>query len=104
MAGSEVEPLLSPAKKQRLQSPVKKQRLQPPTVLSSGEDETEDSPCSDSEVEESFCSDDIESDCSVGVGSQDAISRDEDQPTTEEKMWVHDAEAKYEIWQIDDAR
>ncbi|KAG1710853.1 hypothetical protein DVH05_013576 [Phytophthora capsici] len=92
------------AKKQSLQPPAKKQRLQPPTILSSGEDESEDSPCSDSEVEESFCSDDLESECSAGVGSQDGFSSDEDEPTAEETMWVHDPEAKYQVWQIDDVR
>ncbi|KAF4041427.1 hypothetical protein GN244_ATG06282 [Phytophthora infestans] len=79
----------APAKKQWLQPPTNKQRLHPPTVLSSGEDESDD---------------DLESDCSVGVGSQEAFKSDEDEPTTEKKMWVHDAEAKYEIWQIDDVR
>ncbi|KAF4041426.1 hypothetical protein GN244_ATG06281 [Phytophthora infestans] len=92
------------AKKQSLQPPAKKQRLQPPTILSSGEDESEDSPCGDSEVEESFCSDDLESECSVGVGSQDGFSSDEDEPTAEENMWVHDPEVKYQVWQIDDVR
>eukprot|EP00644_Phytophthora_capsici_P015182 jgi/Phyca11/20884/fgenesh1_pg.PHYCAscaffold_75_\ len=88
--------LQPPAKKQSLQPPAKKQRLQPPTILASGEDESEDSPCSDSEVEESFCSDDLESECSAGVGSQDGFSSDEDEPTAEETMWVHDPEAKYQ--------
>ncbi|KAI9991635.1 hypothetical protein PInf_016978 [Phytophthora infestans] len=66
----------TPAKKQRVQAPAKKQWLRPPTNKQRLHPPTV-------------------------LASGEDESDDEDEPTTEEKIWVHDAEAKYEIWQID---
>ncbi|KAF1786248.1 hypothetical protein GQ600_9097 [Phytophthora cactorum] len=92
--------------------PAKRQRLQPPadeelsergsSVLSSGEDESEGSSCSDDYEEDDFCSDELPSDGSSGEESDAYISKEEEELA--EPYWEHDPEKKWPVWQIDDVR
>ncbi|KAG2926325.1 hypothetical protein PC117_g14933 [Phytophthora cactorum] len=92
---------------------AKRQRLEPPadeelsergiSVLSSGEDESEGSSCSDDYEEDDFCSDELPSDGSSGEESDAYISKEEEEELAE-PYWEHDPVKKWPVWQIDDVR